>query len=56
MGVVFDEVVTSVEAPPQPTESRQETPEQPESPQMEAYRWQQHQATFWRRRQRLEAE
>ncbi len=56
MGVVFDEVVTRVETPPQPSEASQEKGEQRQSPQMEANRWQQHQATFWRRQQRLEAE
>jgi len=53
MSVVFDEVVTQVEAPPKPIESLQSSDEQ-QSP--ESQQWQQQQATFWRRQQRLEAD
>ena len=56
MGVVFDEVVTRVETPPQPPQAEQQESGERQSPQHEAYCWQQQQATFWRRQQRLEAE
>jgi hypothetical protein len=55
--IEFDgEVVTQVEAPPQPSQaSQQQSGEQP-SPQQKADCWQQQQATFWRRQQRLQAD
>lgn len=56
MGVVFDEVVTQVEAPPQRPEAQQESGGEEQSPQGESRRWQQQQALFWRRHQRLEAD
>jgi len=56
MGVVFDEVVTQVEAPPPSTESSQQASDSPQSPQQTATVWHQQQATFWRRQQRLEAD
>lgn len=56
MGVVFDEVVTQVETPPKPAESEQASVNQQQTPQQKAYCWQQQQATFWRRQQRLEAD
>lgn len=58
MGVVFDEVVTQVEAPPaQPQpRSQQERDREELSPQGKFRYWQQQQALFWRRQQRLEAD
>ena len=56
MGVVFDEVVTQVETPPKPAEAEQAPAGDRQSPQQKAYCWQQQQATFWRRQQRLEAD
>jgi|GEM_PF-3345068 len=56
MGVVFDEVLTQVEAPPQRSEAQQERSAEAQPPQNEAHRWQQQQAIFWRRQQRLEAD
>jgi len=56
MGVVFDEVVTQVETPPQPVQEQQAESGGQAPAQQKAYRWQQQQATFWRRQQRLEAD
>jgi len=56
MGVVFDEVVTQVVTPPQPEEPEPEQVGLEQSPLEEAFRWQQQQASFWRRQQRLEAD
>ena len=56
MGVVFDEVVTQVEAPPQQPEAQQAPGGDEKTPQGESRRWQQQQAIFWRRQQRLEAD
>lgn len=56
MGVVFDEVVTQVEAPPERPESNQERTAEARPPQNETRRWQQQQAIFWHRQQRLEAD
>ena len=56
MGVVFDEVVTQVEVPPQQPQAQQERGGEEPSPQCESRRWQQQQAIFWRRQQRLEAD
>lgn len=55
MGVVFDEVVGRVEAPPQPLQEQQND-ERPEPPQHEARSWQQQNFTFRRRQRRLEAD
>lgn len=57
MGVIFDEVVTQVEAPPQPPpQTQQERSGDEQSPQGQLRCWQQQQALFWRRKQRLEAD
>lgn len=56
MGVVFDEVVTQVETPPQQPQSPQERVGEQQSPQAKQRCWQQQQALFWRRQQRLEAD
>lgn len=56
MGVVFDEVLTQIEAPPQRSEPQQERIAETQPPQNEARRWQQQQALFRRRQQRLEAD
>jgi hypothetical protein len=56
MGVVFDEVVTQVEAPPQEPQAQQVSGAEEPSPQGETRRWQQQQAIFRRRQQRLEAD
>ena len=56
MGVVFDEVVTQVETPPQAPQEQQQEGEGQASAQQKAYCWQQQQATFWRRKERLEAD
>ena len=56
MGVVFDEVTTTVEAPPQPPTPQRE-PGETERPQpCEKLRWEQLQACFQRRQLRLEAD
>lgn len=56
MGVVFDEVVTQVEAPPQQPQAQQAPGGEQLSPQGKLQCWQQQQALFWRRQQRLEAD
>lgn len=59
MGVVFDEVVTQVETPPQSSPSGQQDEQQSgekASAQQKAQAWRRRQATFWRRQQRLEAD
>lgn len=56
MGVVFDEVVTQVETPPQPPQSQPEQGGEQPSPQAKFQCWQRQQALFWRRQQRLEAD
>ncbi len=56
MGVVFDEVVTQIEAPPLPPQGAPGSVMEAPSPQNEARHWQQQQAVFWRRQQRLEAD
>jgi len=56
MGVVFDEVVTQIETPPQRSSAEQERNAEAQPPQNEARRWQQQQALFWRRQQRLDAD
>ena len=55
MGVVFDEVVTQVEAPP-PGPEAPRAPGAEASPQSAERHWHQQQATFRRREQRLEAD
>ncbi len=57
MGVVFDEVVSHLESPPQPPEAQQEEVcEKQQSPVEKDYCWGQQQSTFRRRQQRLEAD
>ena len=56
MGVIFDEVVGQVETPPRPPQEQQQSGEQQQSPQHEAYSWQLQQSIFLRRQQRLEAD
>ncbi len=56
MGVVFEEVVTQVEAPPQPEAPEPDQTVAGLSTQQESLAWEQRQATFWRRQQRLEAD
>lgn len=56
MGVVFDEVVTQVEVPPQQPQAEQQRGAEQQSPQAKLKCWQQQQALFWRRQQRLEAD
>jgi hypothetical protein len=56
MGVVFDEVVTQVEAPPQQPQTQQEQGGEQTAPDAKLRCWQQQQALFWRRQQRLEAD
>ena len=56
MGIVFDEVLTRIEAPPQRSDAQQERSAQAQPPLNESRRWQQQQALFWRRQQRLEAD
>ncbi|MBV5316388.1 MAG: hypothetical protein JZU50_01130 [Desulfobulbaceae bacterium] len=58
MGVVFDEVVTRVESPLQPSEPQPQQGqggEQP-SPQSQLHCWQYQQSIVQRRQQRLEAD
>ena len=55
MAIVFDEVVTQVEAPPQAPQQQAEPRREP--PAEDKLRcWQKQQAIFWRRQQRLEAD
>ncbi|MDZ7754057.1 MAG: hypothetical protein U5S82_21060 [Gammaproteobacteria bacterium] len=56
MSVVFDEVVTQVETPPKPADNEQTPSNEQPSPHQRAHCWQQQQATFWRRKLRLEAD
>lgn len=56
MGVVFDEVVTQVEVPPQQPQAEPQRSTEQTSPQGKQRCWQQQQALFWRRQQRLEAD
>jgi hypothetical protein len=56
MGVVFDEVVTQVEPPAQPTPPPQEPRGEPLSPQSQLRGWQHQLAINRRRQQRIEAD
>ena len=56
MAIVFDEVVTQVEAPPPAAESQPaQAGGQPQA-EDRLRCWQKQQAIFWRRQQRLEAD
>ena len=56
MGVVFDEVVTEVVAPPGQPQPQQEQGVEQQSTQSKLHCWQKQEAITRRRRQRLEAD
>jgi len=56
MGVVFDEVVSQVEGPPEQPQAERQTGEQELSPQEKLRCWRRQQAIADRRRRRLEAD